>query len=53
METVAVCEIKMVSEETINVLPHSSVLYKPPNYIKYDKNILRGPINITTFTIKN
>ena len=35
METVAVCEIKIVSEETINILPHSSVLYKPHNYIKY------------------
>lgn len=47
------CEIKMVSEETINVLPLSSVLYKPHNYIKYHINIFRGPINITTFIIKN
>ena len=53
VETVAVCEIKIVSEETINVLLHSSVLYKPHNYIKYHINILRGPINITTFIIKN
>ena len=53
VETVAVCGIKMVSEETINVLPHSSVLYKPHNYIKYHINIFRGPINISTFIIKN
>lgn len=53
VETVAVCEIKMVSEETINVLPLSSVLYKPHNYIKYHINIFRGPINVTTFIIKN
>ena len=53
VETVALCEIKMVSEETINILPYSSVLYKPHNYIKYHINIFRGPINITTFMIKN
>ena len=31
----------------------TSVLYKPHNYIKYHINIFRGPINITTFIIKN